>query len=76
MFQQSFSTPPGCPIQEILEVVCKFPTIFTNEMKLSLEEEVSEPKLKATFFSMSNGKSPGPGIVTVEFFRSFYDILK
>jgi hypothetical protein len=71
-----FLPPPGCPIQEILEVVGKFPTVFTDEMNLSLEEEVSEPELKETLFSMSNGKIPGPDRVTVEFFKAFYDLLK
>jgi hypothetical protein len=59
-----------------LEVVGKFPNVFTNEMNLSLEEEVSEPKLKETLFSMSNGKILGPYGVTVEFLKAFYDILK
>jgi len=55
-FNNLFPAPPGCPIQEILEVVGKLPTVFSEEMKLSLEEEVSEPKLRAALFSMKNGK--------------------
>jgi hypothetical protein len=45
-------------------------------MNLSLEEEVSEPELKESLFSMRNGKIPGPDGVTVEFFKAFYDLLK
>jgi hypothetical protein len=41
-FNNIFSAPPGCPIQEILEVVRKFPIVFSEEMNLSLEEEVTE----------------------------------
>jgi len=45
-------------------------------MNLSLEEEVMEPELKVALFSMKNGKILGPKRVTVEFFKSFYDLLK
>ena len=76
IFNNLFLDPPGCLIQEILKVVGKFPTFFTDEINLSLEEEVSKPELKAIFFSMRNGKSPSPNKVIVEFFKSFYDILK
>jgi hypothetical protein len=75
-FSNLFSAPPGCPIQEIMEVVGKFPTVFSEEMNLSLEEEVTEPELRATLFSMKNGKIPGPDGVTVELFKAFYDHLK
>jgi hypothetical protein len=75
-FSNLFSSPPRCPIQEIMEVVGKFPTVFYEEMNLSLEEEVTEPELRETLFSMKNGKIPGPDGVTVEFFKAFYDHLK
>jgi hypothetical protein len=75
-FNNLFSTPPGCPIQEILEVVEKFPIVFTDEMNLSLEEEVTKPELKEALFSRRNGKILGPDRVTVEFFKAFYDLLK
>jgi hypothetical protein len=39
----------------------KFLTTFFEEMNLSLEEEVSEPKLKGDLFSMKNEKNPKPG---------------
>jgi hypothetical protein len=42
-----------------MEVVGKFPTVFSEEMNLSLEEEVKEPELRASLFSMKNGKIPG-----------------
>jgi hypothetical protein len=54
----------------------KFLTTFFEEMNLSLEEEVSEPKLKEALFSMKNEKIPSPDKVTLEFFKSFYDHLK
>jgi len=50
--------------------------MFSEEMNLSLEEEVTEPKLKEMLFFMKNGKIPGLDNVTVEFFKSFYDLLK
>jgi hypothetical protein len=59
-----------------MEVVGKFPTVFSEEMNLSLEEEVTEPELREALFSMKNGKIPGPDDVTVEFFKDFYDLLK
>jgi hypothetical protein len=45
-------------------------------MNRSLEEEVKETKLCAALSSMHNGKIPGPDGFTVEFFKSFYDLLK
>jgi len=75
-FNNLFSTPPGCPIQEILEVVEKFPIVFTDEMNLSLKQEVTKPELKEALFSRRNGKILGPDRVTVEFFKAFYDLLK
>jgi hypothetical protein len=60
-FSNLFSAPPPrCPIQEILEVVGKFPTIFSEEMNLSLEEEVTEPELKASFVLHEEWKNPRP----------------
>jgi hypothetical protein len=59
-----------------MEVVGKFPSVFSKEMNLSLEEEVMEPKLRVALFSMKNGKIPGPDGVMVELFKSFYNLLK
>jgi hypothetical protein len=75
-FSNLFSAPPGCPIQEIMEVVGKFPTVFSEDMNLSLEEEVTESELRVALFSMKNGKIPGPDGVTMEFYKAFYDHLK
>jgi hypothetical protein len=59
-----------------LEVVTKFHPLFSEEMNMSLEEEVTEPELRQTLSSIQNGKSSGPYGFTVEFFKSFYDLLK
>jgi len=45
-------------------------------MNRSLEEEVKEKKLCATLASIQNGKIPRPNRFIVEFFKSFYDLLK
>jgi hypothetical protein len=59
-FQNIFSSQAGFPIQEILEVVGKFPSVFTKEMNQSLREEVTEVELLVSLSSMKNGKSLGP----------------
>ena len=50
--------------------------MFSEEMNKSLEEEVTKSELKRALSSMQNGKSPGLNGFTVEFFKSFYDLLK
>lgn len=75
-FENLFQAPRGCPIQEILEVVTKFQHVFSEEMNKSLEEEVTESKLRHALSSMSNGRSLGLDRYTMEFFKSFYDLLK
>jgi len=64
------------PIQEIMNVVSKFPSIFTKEMNQALEEEVYEVAVQAALFSMQNGKSPGQDDVSMEFFMAFYELTK
>jgi hypothetical protein len=58
-FSNLFFEPVGCPIQEILEVVQKFPTVFTEEMNSSLTNEVSEEELAERLSPLCKmGKSP------------------
>jgi len=45
-------------------------------MNQSLEEEVSEVELCLTLSSMQNEKCSGPNGFTIEFHKSFYDLLK
>jgi hypothetical protein len=40
-----------------MEVVGKLPYVFSKETNLSLEEEVMEPELRASLFSMKNEKN-------------------
>jgi hypothetical protein len=75
-FENIFQAPRGCPIQEILEVVTKFQHVFSKEMNKSLEEEVTKSELKQALSSMQNGKIRAQTDFTVEFFKSFYDLLK
>jgi hypothetical protein len=75
-FESQFRQPEGCPIQEILSVVSKFPVVFTEEMNQSMEAEISDSEIHDALFSMQNGKSLGPDGFTVEFFKHFYDLLK
>jgi hypothetical protein len=75
-FRSLFLEPEGCPIQKILSVVSKFSSVFIEEMNQSLLEEVSEEELSAALSSMQNRKSPGPDGFIVEFYKSFYDLLK
>jgi hypothetical protein len=64
-FENLLKASAGCPIQKILEVVTKFQPIFSREMNLSLEEEVTEVEVHSSLASMQNGKSPGPDGFTV-----------
>jgi hypothetical protein len=57
-FDKLFTTPEGCPIQEIIEVVSKFQSIFSIKMNQTLEEEIVEAKLLVSLVSMKYGKSP------------------
>jgi hypothetical protein len=45
-------------------------------MNQSLEEEVSEEEFCSALSLMQNGKSLGPDGFTVEFYKSFLDLLK
>jgi hypothetical protein len=75
-FSATFFCPPRMPYPRNPRSSRQIPHRLYRQMNLSLEEEVSEPKLKETLFSMSNGKIPGPDGVIVEFFKAFYDFLK
>jgi hypothetical protein len=55
-FEKLFEAPEGFQIQEILEVVNKFPRAFTEDMNKYLDEEVSEDELKGALFTMQSGK--------------------
>jgi len=59
-----------------LEVVGKFPVVFSEEMSHSLKEEVTEEELCSTLSSMQNEKSLGVDGFTVEFYKSSYNLLK
>ena len=41
-----------------------------------ISAEISEDELGVALSSMKNGKGPGPDGFTVEFYKSFYDLLK
>jgi len=45
-FEKIFEALVGCPIQEILAVVSKFPRIFTEYMNQSLQMEVLEVEMR------------------------------
>jgi hypothetical protein len=64
-FQYLFQEPRGCPIQDILRVISKFPAVITEEMNRSLCEEVTEVEVQEALFSMQKGKSPRPNGLTV-----------
>jgi hypothetical protein len=57
-------------------MVTKFHSIFSEEMNRSLEEEVTKLELYASLPSMHNGKIHGSDGFRVEFFKTFYDLLK
>jgi len=40
-FENLFQAPTGCPIHDILEVVSKFPAVFSKESNQALEGEVT-----------------------------------
>jgi len=63
-------------MQEILEVFLKFPLVFSDEMNQNLEEDVLEAKVHVTLFSMQKGKRPIPNDFTINFFKTFYDLVK
>jgi hypothetical protein len=44
-FLSLFQEPRGCPMQEILHVISKFPSVIYEEMNMSLSEEVLEPEV-------------------------------
>lgn len=51
-FEDLFKDLVGCLIQVILEVLSKFPQVFSKEMNNYLEEDASEVKVDATLFIM------------------------
>jgi hypothetical protein len=59
-----------------LEVLSKYPPVFTSDMNKLMEEEVIEVEVLATLSSMQKGKILGPDGITVEFYIGFYDLLK
>jgi hypothetical protein len=59
-FHSMFREPRGHPIQEILQVISKFPTVFSEEMNHSLCEEALEVKVQESLFSTQKRKSPRP----------------
>jgi hypothetical protein len=62
-FENLFAAPEGCPIQETLDVVSKFPSVISLETNRDLCEEVTELELSQALNSMQSGKSPGPWMV-------------
>jgi hypothetical protein len=75
-FENIFQAPRGCPYSRDFGGSYQVPSLFSEEMNKSLEEEVTESELRHALSSMQNGKSLGPDGYTVEFFKSFYDLLK
>lgn len=75
-FQNLFMEKRGRLIQEILDVLSKIPSMFTEEMNLVPEEIVSEQEVLVALSLMQKGKSHGPDGFTVEFFIGFYELLK
>jgi len=41
-FENLFRAPTGCPIQETLEVITKFPSFFTKEMNEEVIRDATE----------------------------------
>jgi hypothetical protein len=50
--------------------------VVSNEMNQDLEEEVSEAEVLAALNYMKNGKIPRLDDLTIEFFISFYEMVK
>jgi hypothetical protein len=63
-----FSTPYGCPIKEILEVIDLFPRSIIEDVNESLQEEIMEGKVLATLEEFQKRKSPGLDAIQLSFF--------
>jgi hypothetical protein len=73
LFENLFQASTGCRNQVILEVVSKFPAIFSEESNQAIEGEFSKLEAHDALFSMQNGKSLSPDGFPVEFYKHFYE---
>jgi hypothetical protein len=51
-FKALFLEPSGCHIQEILQIIAKFPQSIMDEMNQSLEAKISKEEVLSTLSTM------------------------
>jgi hypothetical protein len=75
-FSSLFQEPVDYSIQEMLEVIYKFPRSIMDEMNRKLLKKLQSLKYWPPFLQCRKARVLGLDGLTVEFFIKFYDLLK